>query len=115
MQNQAPDSLDSKPIANFSGAANAANRFLRSLLSPWRLKWYSRAAVLAIAIAFLAVVLTGSGNTTITGRIGGDYRAFYAAGEIVADGEIENLYSLQTQFDHQRKLLLEPHEFLAFA
>ena len=91
------------------------DRLLASVLTPWRLKWYSRGALAAMAVAFLVVVLTGSGVTTLTGRIGGDYRAFYAAGEIVADGDIANLYSLQTQFDHQKKLLLEPKEFLAFA
>ena len=106
---------DANPIATYRELGGSVNRFLGSVLTPWRLKWYSRGAVLAIAVAFLVVVMTGSGNTTLTGRIGGDYRAFYAAGEIVAEGEVENLYSLQTQFDHQRKLLLEPKEFLVFA
>ncbi len=113
--NQSPSTEKANPIANYRALGSAANRVLGSVLTPWRLKWYSRGALVAIIVAFLVVVMTGSGVTTVTGRIGGDYRAFYAAGEIVADGEIENLYSLQSQFDHQRRLLLEPKEFLAFA
>jgi len=69
---------------------------LAQVLTPWRVKWYSRAAVLALAVAFLVVLLSGSGTTTLTGRIGGDYPAFYTAGQIVAAGEAANLYEPAT-------------------
>ena len=114
-QAQSPGSENATSSASAHAFTTGINRALASLFTPWRVKWYSRGALAAIVIAFLAVVLSGSGVSTFTGRIGGDYRAFYAAGEIVADGKIESLYELQTQFDYQKKLLLEPKEFLAFA
>ena len=49
---------------------------LESLLTPWRIDWYSRGAVFAIAAAFLVILVSGSGPDTITGYVGGDYRAF---------------------------------------
>ena len=47
---------------------------IETILTPWRVKWYSRGALLALAAAFLVILVSGSGTTTLTGRIGGDLR-----------------------------------------
>jgi hypothetical protein len=53
---------------------------------------YPRAILLAVGIAFLVVVVTGSGSDAVSGRLGGDYPAFYAAGELARD-DPGSLYS----------------------
>jgi len=75
---------------------------LDEILTPWRVKWYSRGALFALAVAFVAILLSGSGTTSLTGRIGGDYPAFYAAGQIIADGKADSLYSPSLQRDYQK-------------
>jgi hypothetical protein len=90
-------------------------QLLDSVLTPWRLKWYSRGALFALAVAFLVILVSGSGPTTLTGRIGGDYPAFYSAGQIIADGAAENLYSPKTQSDYQKPLIGDQTGFLPFA
>ncbi len=69
-----------------------------------RLKLYSRAVAAAVVVAWTLTVLLSSGADTAAGRLGGDYPAFYAAGEIVADGDWENLYSPQRQAQAQAAL-----------
>ncbi len=88
---------------------------LETILTPWRVKWYSRGALFALAVAFVVILVSGSGTTTLTGRIGGDYPAFYSAGKIIADGEAENLYSLRTQREYQQELIGDQSGVLAFA
>lgn len=88
---------------------------LASILTPWRVKWYSRGALFALAVAFVVILMSGSGTTTITGRVGGDYPAFYAAGQIIADGKGASLYSLSQQRDYQQKLIGEESGVLPFA
>lgn len=88
---------------------------LETILTPWRVKWYSRGALFALAVAFVVILVSGSGTTTLTGRIGGDYPAFYSAGQIIADGEAENLYSLRTQREYQQELIGDQSGVLAFA
>lgn len=88
---------------------------LDEILTPWRVKWYSRGALLALAVAFVVILVSGSGTTTITGRVGGDYPAFYAAGQIVADGKADSLYSLSQQREYQQKLIGEESGVLPFA
>ncbi len=90
-------------------------RMLDSILTPWRLKWYSRGALLALAVAFVVILLSGSGPQTLTGRIGGDYPAFYSAGQIIAGGEAKNLYSPQTQAAYQKPLIGDQSGVLLFA
>lgn len=90
-------------------------RIFDSILTPWRVKWYSRGALLALAAAFVVVLVSGSGPETITGRIGGDYPAFYSAGQIITGGDAENLYSLKTQRDYQKALIGEESGVLPFA
>lgn len=77
---------------------------LPSFFSPWRLKWYPRAFLFALAVAFLIAMFTGQGASTLTGRLGGDYPAFYGAGRIIADGDGGDLYNSTKQAAAQKGL-----------
>ena len=48
------------------------------------IKLYSRAALFAMVIAFTISVVGASGADGVSGRLGGDFPAFYAAGSIAA-------------------------------
>ena len=72
-----------------------------------------RALVAAVVAGWLIAVLTSSGTATITGRLGGDFPAFYAAGSIVASGDIDQLYDFDRQRAEQAGVL--DSGFLAFA
>ena len=88
---------------------------LQRLLTPWRLKWYPRSLLAAIAVAFIIAVLSGNGASTLTGRLGGDYAAFYGAGHIIAEGEFGELYNWKRQLDAQNDLFPgEEKSFLPF-
>jgi len=88
---------------------------LQRLLTPWRLKWYPRSLLAALAVAFIIAVLSGNGASTLTGRLGGDYAAFYGAGRIIAEGEFGKLYNWKQQLDAQRDLFpKEEKSFLPF-
>lgn len=77
---------------------------LQRLLTPWRIKWYPRFVLAAIAIAFIIAVLSGNGASTLTGRLGGDYAAFYGAGRIISEGKAGELYNWKQQLDAQEGL-----------
>jgi hypothetical protein len=77
---------------------------LQSVLTPWRLKWYPRGVLIAVAIIFVLIMTSDLAPTAETGFVGGDYRAFYAAGEIIANGEIDQLYTTTRQSHYQRQL-----------
>jgi len=72
-------------------------------LTPWRIKWYARGALLAVALAFLGtVVTTNSDNITFAGeRLGTDFPAFYGAGKIIAEGRGNQLYDISVQRESQ--------------
>src|SRR5262249_3233805 len=53
-------------------------------LNARRLRLYPRAIFAAIAVGFAIAVAFGSGTRTLTGRLGGDFPAFYGAGRILA-------------------------------
>jgi hypothetical protein len=91
------------------------NKGLQHLLTPWRIKWYPRSLLSAIAVAFIIAVLSGNGASTLTGRLGGDYAAFYGAGRIIAEGEFGELYNWNRQLDSQKSLFPgEEKSFLPF-
>lgn len=77
---------------------------LRGFLTPLRIKWYSISLLLALGISFIIAVLGGKNVSTLTGRLGGDYPAFYGAGRIIAEGDGENLYSPSRQLEIQKNL-----------
>ncbi|MDD2325399.1 MAG: glycosyltransferase family 87 protein [Alphaproteobacteria bacterium] len=85
---------------------------MNSFLTPWRLKWYPRLLLLALAVGFAIGVLGGQGAATLSGRLGGDFAEFYAAGRMVAGGQGVQLYEAQAQQEAQRDL--HPDEAGAF-
>jgi hypothetical protein len=78
--------------------------WIEELLTPWRMKWYPRVLVAGVAIGFLLALMSGGGATTLTGRLGADYPAFYAAGRIIAEGDGRTLYSPERQATAQQGL-----------
>lgn len=80
----------------------------------------SRAVLLALALAVILATAAGSGvgekanDASSDGpRLGGDFAAFYAAGSIVWDGDIDDLYDPARQEAAQQDLGLDG--YLAFA
>ncbi len=88
---------------------------IEAVLTPWRVKWYSRGALFALAVAFIVILVSGTGTRTLTGRVGGDYPAFYSAGQIIADGKADTLYSLTQQRAYQKELVGDESGVLPFA
>ncbi len=68
----------------------------------------------AVAVAFAFVILAGNGSSTASGRVGGDFPAFYGAGSIVANGEIDDLYDPSTQAAAQDHLLGQEDGFIMY-
>ena len=85
---------------------------MNQFFTPWRIKWYSRSLLFAIGISFIIAVCGGKDNSTLTGRLGGDYPAFYGAGRIIAEGDWENLYSVARQIEIQEDLF--PNEKIGY-
>jgi len=85
-------------------------------LTPWRLRWYPRALLLALTVAFGVSVLGAEGGAGVLGRLGGDFPAFYGAGRIVVEGRGVELYDWSVQATSQAGLHPgEEDSFLAFA
>lgn len=95
-------------ISKFSNVNSA-------LLTPWRLKWYPLFILFGLTIAFLIVIFTGEGGATLTGRIGGDFPAFYGIGRIIASGDLDQLYDAGRQKEEQIDILADEGGFLPFA
>lgn len=88
---------------------------LKRLLTPWRIKWYTRGALFALAAVYLLTLVTGSGSSTIFGgRLGGDFVTFYSAGRMIADGEAAQLYSGRRQLEYQEELIGERGVLIPF-
>ncbi|MFA9566003.1 MAG: hypothetical protein ACERLM_15075, partial [Acidimicrobiales bacterium] len=65
----------------------------------------ARAVLLAIGLAIAVTILTAQqGGGTVSGRLGGDFPAFYGAARIVAEGEIADLYDIDVQTEAQGDL-----------
>ncbi|MDW3220835.1 MAG: glycosyltransferase family 87 protein [Acidimicrobiales bacterium] len=79
-----------------------------------RLSRYPKALLGALALAFVLVLVSGSGSDTASGRVGGDFPAFYGAGTIVADGDIDQLWNLEVQQAAQVDLLGDEDGFIMF-
>lgn len=85
-------------------------------LTPWRLKAYPAALLVALIFTFAYSVATGDGARIVSGRLGGDFPAFYAAGKLVATGHSEQLYDWSAQSAAQKELFPEARgHFLPFA
>jgi len=66
---------------------------MRFLESP-RATRVAVALLFAMALAFVLTLTSGEGADTAAGRLGGDYPAFYAAGRIAADGDLDEVNEL---------------------
>jgi len=71
--------------------------------APW-LTRVARAVAVALAIAFAVALASGSGAETATGRLGGDYPAFYAAGRLITSDERAAMYDPAQQAATQQGL-----------
>ena len=88
----------------------------RSLLTEERLRVYPRAVLVALGLALGGLVLSPNGVGTIHGDPGGDFRSFYAAGEIVRSGRAASLYDWSTQLATQAAITPgATRDFLPFA
>ncbi len=95
------------------------------VLTPWRAKWYPIGILIGIALGFAIALVTGEGATTLTGRLGGDFPAFYAAGRLAASGEFAKIYDLERMTREEEAYLpgeqgvlpfpYPPHVALAYA
>lgn len=63
----------------------------------------TRALLVALGIAFAVVMLSGSGSATASGRLGGDYPSFYAAGRLLLE-DPSILYDSAAQAREQQGL-----------
>ena len=79
-----------------------------------RLRTYPVLVLAALGAAFVFVVLAGSGSDTASGRVGGDFPAFYGAGSIVAAGDIDRLYDPTVQAAAQTDLLGDEDGFIMY-
>ena len=84
-------------------------------ITPWRLKWYPRVILIALFVGFFFSILYGKGVNTMTGRLGGDYPAFYGAGRIIAQGDWNELYNAKRQLLVQEDLIPDDSGYLCFA
>jgi hypothetical protein len=67
----------------------------------------SVAVLAALTVSLLVTLLSGSGAETATGRLGGDYPAFYAAGRIARDQGLDEVNDLDALADAQADLYPE--------
>jgi len=79
-----------------------------------RLTLYPRLILITIAAAFVIVIAAGSGSDTASGRVGGDFPAFYSAGTIIADGNVDGLYDPAVQAAAQQDLLAGEEGFIMY-
>ena len=91
-------------------------RPLTAVLGGDRARRVAGAVLLAMAVAVLVSTLVGTGSSTVGGRLGGDYPAFYGAGRIVLAGDGAHLYDPARQAAEQQNLFAGDHGgFLSFA
>lgn len=69
-----------------------------------RLRLYPRAVAGAVLLSFVFFLVSSSGSEAVSGRVGGDFPAFYAAGNLVMEDPV-NLYDVEAQTDQQVDLL----------
>lgn len=87
---------------------------LQSLLTPWRLKWYSISILCALLTGFTIATLSGSGSIIWGGRLGGDYPTFYSIGRIISKGYWNELYDQQRQIAEQKPFMGNESTYLPF-
>ena len=85
--------LEPERLSERTGAADP-------LGAPW-LTRVARAVAVALSIAFVIALVSGSGADTASGRLGGDYPAFYAAGRLITSDVRSSMYDPARQAETQ--------------
>ncbi|MEA2000559.1 MAG: glycosyltransferase family 87 protein, partial [Actinomycetota bacterium] len=70
----------------------------------WRLQVYPLAIIVALALAVILGAVAAGGSSAPAESLGGDYPAFYGAGQIASAGDWDNLYELDRQAEAQAGL-----------
>lgn len=84
-------------------------------LNQWRLRTYPRLLFVALYVPLLITMLVGSGASAVTGRLGGDFPAFYGAGTVVNESGFDDIYDLDRLTEAQVGLFGDaPPELLPF-
>lgn len=84
--------------------------------SPFVVRVFPRAVLVVVVIVSLVpVLLMVTVSEDEANKVAGDFPSFYAAGEIVLDGQMDRLYDPALQREYQRPYHEEPGEFLFFA
>jgi hypothetical protein len=82
---------------------------LDALLSAPRLRLYPRAILAGLIAGCALAVAGGEGARALSGRLGGDFPAFYSAACIAATGRWHSLYDFQEQAAMQAPLFAAAH------
>lgn len=69
------------------------------------MKIYPLAILVGLFLAVLFLVLTARNGVIVSGRLGGDFPAFYVAGKLVAQGESHSIYDPERTFSEQRLVI----------
>ncbi len=70
----------------------------------WRLRAYSIAWLIGLAIAFTGLAISANTSDAPAQKVGGDFPAFYGAARIAEDGDWDHLYDFSRQIAAQRDL-----------
>jgi hypothetical protein len=81
----------------------------------WRLRVYPAVILAVLAAVVVLLAVTADDGAALSGRLGGDYPAFYGAGRIAADGDWSHLYEASRQQQAQGTLVDGSGGYLYFA
>jgi len=70
----------------------------------WRVQAYPLAVIVTIAAVVLLAAVSAGNSSAPAENLGGDYPAFYGAGQIAAEGDWDDLYDLDRQIEAQAGL-----------
>ena len=88
---------------------------IQRFLTPWRLKYYSVSVLFALCMGFLICVSTGKGSIILSGRLGGDFPAFYSIGRVINKGYWKEIYNAERQSAEQKQLMGNENTYLPFS
>ncbi len=81
----------------------------------WRMRVYPAVILAVLAAVVVLLAVTADNGAALSGRLGGDYPAFYGAGRIAADGDWSHLYEAARQQQAQGTLVDGAGGYLYFA
>ncbi len=92
------DQHESQRVIDGGGETPAPDRWA------WRLQFYPLAIIFALALAVVLGAVATADSSAPAESLGGDYPAFYGAGEIASAGDWDDLYDLDRQAEAQAGL-----------